>query len=466
MTTRIEESTFRLRARPTRDVTALSALHTRGTRMLFLLSLTIFGLASIYTSMALLARITPALFPGQTFAGIPVVGDLPIKNIVRTDPSSDSVFNRRVNILLIGLDKRPDWQMEGPYLNDSIMVATLDPGSKSASVLSLPRDLFVYSEGERDKFAHSYGKGWEDGRSFDSAAGRVAADIKESFGIETDYYIVMDFKGVEALVDALGGIELDIPYDLSVDNWYYSDDDVNARWLSFPAGVNELDGYHAVAFGRHREYDDDLKRVKRQQLVLQAALAKAFSLNLLNDPRGVWDAYHDTVKTDMGLTTAVRYAPLLRQIQGKPINAFSLGDPVNGKQTVFPEESPYAGSVLDWDAENVQYIISQVFTKATYVNSNVEIQNGYGTDGDLRAAALGRYLAYSKGLPTVYLGPEAQAQPSTFITLYGDSKRELAEDIAEWMNLPGSAINVQPRPENSTLPDVVITIGRDFKLPG
>lgn len=477
MAARIEESTFRLSARPARDRTALAAVHTRGTRMLFLLAITVFGLASIYTSVALLARVTPALFPGQTLAGIPVVGDLPIKSIVKTEPSSESVFNRRVNVLIVGLDKRADCdgpectepgsrRLEGAYLNDSIMIATLDPESKSASILSLPRDLFVYSGGQRDKFAHSYGKGWEQGKSFDAAAGRVAADIKESFGIEVDYYVVMDFKGVEALVNALGGIELDIPYELSVGNWYYSDDDVHAQWLSFPPGVQPLDGYHAVAFGRHREYDSDLNRVKRQQLVLQAALAKAFSLNLLNDPKGVWDAYHDTVKTDMSLTTAVRYAPLLRQIQGKPINAFSLGDPVNGKQTVIGQESPWAGSVLDWDPENVQYIISQVFTEATYVNSNVEIQNGYGTDGDLRAAALGRYLAYSKGLPTVYIGPEAQARPSTVITLYGDGKRELAEDIAKWMNLDGSAIRIESRPKDSTLPDVVITIGRDFKLPG
>ncbi len=455
-----------MRPRPARNTVTLSVAHTRGTRMLFLFSICVFGLASIYTGVALLARITPALFPGQTLAGIPVVGDLPLKGIVKTGDTTDSVFNRRLNILIIGLDKRPNWQMEGPYLNDSVMIATIDPASKSATVLSFPRDLFIYSEGDRDKFAHSYGKGWEEGKSFDAAAGRVAADIKESFGIETDYYVVMDFKGVESLVNALGGIEVNIPEELSVDSWYYSDDDVHAQWLSFPGGLQTLDGYNAVAFGRHREYDSDLDRVKRQQLVLQAAMAKVFSLNLLSDPKGVWDAYHDTVKTDMGLTTAVRYAPLLRQVQGKPINAFTLGDPVNGTQTLFSLEDPWAGFVFDWDPDNVQYIISQVFTKATYVNSNVEIQNGYGTDGDARAAALGRYLAYSRGLPTVYLGPETQARPATVITLYGNQKRALAEDIARWMNLDGSAIRVEPRPDNSTLPDVIITIGRDFKLPG
>ncbi|HEX6031642.1 MAG TPA: LCP family protein [Tepidiformaceae bacterium] len=432
--------------------------------MLFLFAILVFGLASIYTGLSLLARITPALFPGQTLSSVPIIKQIP-NQIVNTKPSDQSVFNRRINLLIIGIDRRPQFRLEDAYLNDSVMVATLDPASKSASVLSFPRDLYVYSGGQRDKFAHSYGKGWQEGQSFDSAAGRVASDLKESFGIDTDYYVIMDFKGVEALVDALGGIEVDIPDDLSVGNWYYSDDDVHAQWLSFPSGINELDGYHAVAFGRHREYDSDLKRVKRQQLVMTAALAKVFSLNLLDDPKGVYDAYKDTVETNIPLTKMVSYAPLLKQTQGR-MNTYSLGDEVNGKQTLFSMESPWAGFVFDWDPENVQYILNQVFTKSTYVGANVEIQNGYGQEGDARAAALGRYLAYSKGLPTVYIGPEANARPDTTITLYGSDRRELALDIAKWMNLPDTAIVVQDRPSGSTLPDVVITIGRDFKLPG
>ena len=83
----------------------------------------------------------------------------------------------------------------------------------------------------------------------------------------------------------------------------------------------------------------------------------------------------------------------------------------------------------------------------------------------MRAAALGRYLAYSKGLPTVYFGPDQAAQPHTTITLYGDDKRSLAEDIAKWMGIPNSEIISLPK-DDSSLPDVVIVIGKDFRLPG
>lgn len=112
--------------------------------------------------------------------------------------------------------------------------------------------------------------------------------------------MILDFKGVEGLVDAIGGITVDIPPELAVDTWLYSDDNKNARYVSFPPGVTQLDGYHAVAFGRHREQDSDLVRVKRQQLVVKAALEKSFSAGIIaRNPLELWDAYGDLTETDI-----------------------------------------------------------------------------------------------------------------------------------------------------------------------
>jgi polyisoprenyl-teichoic acid--peptidoglycan teichoic acid transferase len=144
---------------------------------------------------------------------------------------------------------------------------------------------------------------------------------------------------------------------------------------------------------------------------------------------------------------------------------YSLGDPVNGKETVWTCNQGDA-SVVCWDPENVGYWISQVFTKAAYSQSNVEIQNGYGDDGAAREASLGRYLTYSKGLPTVYYGPDQPPQPETTITLYDDNKKALADDIAKWLNVPAQNYKVQQRAPGSSLPDVVIVIGRNYKVPG
>ena len=240
---------------------------------------------------------------------------------------------------------------------------------------------------------------------------------------------------------------------------------MNATWVEFPPGPTHLDGYHAVAFGRHREYDSDLKRVKRQQLVLQTAVNEAFSNGLLDsNPRTLWDSYVSAVKTDIPYSKFPGYALLLKDTNGR-LKTYSLGDPVNDVPTMIPFTTDGGAAVLRWEPENVQYWLSQVFTKAAYSASSVEIQNGYGEGGAVRSAALGRYLAYVKGLPTVYYGPDAVPQPHTTITLYHTAKEVLAQDIARWMGIPESEIIIQPSSDTS-LPDVVVTIGNDFTVPG
>jgi polyisoprenyl-teichoic acid--peptidoglycan teichoic acid transferase len=297
----------------------------------------------------------------------------------------------------------------------------------------------------------------------DAGAKQLKKDMKMNFGIDIDNYVLMDFKGVEKLVNAIGGVEVDIPYELSVGNWFYSDDDINGRWISFPQGVQQLDGYHAVAFGRHREYDDDFVRVKRQQLILQAALRKMFTSGLVNtNPLELWDAYSATVKTDMPKSRMAGLMPLLRQTGGQ-MRAFSVADPVNGIESVWPCEFCEASLQL-WNPDNVKYWLSQVFTKSAYAAANVEIRNGFGDGGEARADSLARYLAYVKGLPTVYTGPDEPVLRQTTITLYGD-RRVLAEDIAKWMGIQVSEIRQEPRPLDSALPDVVVTLGQDFRLP-
>ncbi|MBA4179540.1 MAG: hypothetical protein C0506_03030 [Anaerolinea sp.] len=472
MTSRVEEATFPVRAPRSRSRVRARPSLSASQRILFVFSLLTFGLASMYTGVVSLARVYPALFPGQSLINIPVLAQLDRLPIGISAPDEGSIFNQRINLLVLGIDKRPQYEFrdQDGYLTDTIMVATIDPLQKTVSLLSFPRDMqidinlpngFKYE----DRINTSYGVGVREGKKPEAGIKQLQTDLKANFGIEIDHWVVMDFKGVEKLIDAVGGVEVDIPYDLSVPNWFYSDDDINGVWLSFPAGINKLDGYHAVAFGRHREYDSDLKRVKRQQLVVKAALDKAFQLGLLNNPLELWDAYSSTVKTDIPRSKMPGYGLLLKETNGR-LKTYSLGDPVNGIETLTGYTTGGGAAVQLWNHENVQYILSQVFTKAKYSQSNVEIQNGYGGDeGAVRAGALGRYLAYSKGLPTVYYGPDQPVQPETTVTLYGNRFRPLAEDIAKWMNIPESQIKELPRGDGS-LPDVVIIIGKDFKIPG
>lgn len=475
MTTRVEDVSFSVRAARASTATSQSRRLSSGLqRFVFVLALLSFGFASMYTGMAMLARVYPALFPGKALFDVPILAQLDSIPIGIKAPDDTSVFNQRINLLVLGVDKRAGriYQADEGNLTDTIMIATIDPLQKTVSLLSLPRDMeiditlpngFKYE----DRINTSYGVGAREGKTPEAGFKQIQGDIKVNFGIEIDHWVILDFTGVEKLINSVGGVDVVIPPDLAVPDWWYSNDDEHAIYLAFPPGPTQLDGYRAVAFGRYRETDSDLKRVKRQQLIVTAALNKVFQLGLLNNPLEIWDAYNSTVKTDIPRSRMPGYGLLLKATSGR-IKTYSLGDPVNGIETLTGYTTYGGAAVLRWDHENVQYILSQVFTKAKYAASNVEIQNGYGgDDGAVRTGALGRYLAYSKGLPTVYYGPDQPVQPESTLTFYGGERwRPMAEDIAKWMGIPPANIQSLPRDADSTLPDVVIVIGKNFKIPG
>ncbi len=442
--------------------------HSRGTRLLFALALLTFGFATIYTGLGLTRRAWPALFPGKAcdfcnlIDKLVVVGPRPL-----TDTPANSVFNERKNLLIIGVDKRPGDIDLGPYRTDTLMIATIDPVANQVSVLSFPRDMLIDIHPQalggqyESRINESYLTGIQAGGSFEAGANQLKYDIQKDFGINIDYWVVMDFVGVEKLITVLGGIDVVVPDELSVYDWYYSDDDVHGKYVSIPRGVQHLDGYTAVAFGRFRE-DSDLNRIKRQQLVMQTALRKLFTNSLLDNPLDLWDAYGSIVHTDIPQGKMPGYGLMLKDTNGS-MKFYSLGDPVNGVPTMIPFTTAQEASVLKWNRENVQYWLSQVFTKAAYSTSKVEIDNGTGTD-DGRAKSLARYLSYSKGLPAIQFGPDAPRQPDTTITLNTDNRRPLADDLAKWLSLPSSAIKVVKKPDPGS-PDIVIVIGTNAKTP-
>ena len=435
-------------------------------RFLFVVALGVLCLASLYAALGLLTRAYPAVFPGQSAPLSNIVGFLPGQVGVAA-PGQESVFNKRINLLVIGLDRRPGQPRLEAYRTDVIMVATMDPVTKRAAVLSFPRDIWIKSQlpdGSfvEDRINASYARGIQHGGTFEAGARQLASDIELNFGIPIDHWVILDFESVRALVDALGGVEVEIPPELAVPSWRYSEDDVTVTYVEFPPGPNYLDGYHAVAFGRYRN-DSDLNRVKRQELVLQAALRKAFSLGALDNALDLYNAFRDAIVTDIPASKVPGYALLLKEARGE-IETYSLGDPVDGVPTLVPYTTEAGAAVLIPNYDNVRYWLNVVFPKASYAGANVEIQNGYGEGGAARVEALGRYLRYVKGIPSVYLGPDVAPQPTTTITLYRPEKRELADDIARWLSLPAEAIRVEEH-DDETLPDVVVTIGQDFVLP-
>jgi LCP family protein required for cell wall assembly len=437
-----------------------------------------------YTAVVTLTRVTPALVKGKNL-DIPIVTEAVslLPEPVRPEaPGDDSIFNRRINLLVMGVDKRSFFADDGTELvaddaaafhTDTLMVLTMDPVSRTISALSFPRDMVIDIHSPlgfvfQDRINASYQHGFETGgHDLEAGAEQLAADIEKNFPvIQIDRWVWMDFKDVEKLVDMIGGVTIDVPEELAIYDWYYTDDDVtNPRYITIAPGLNKLDGYNAVAFGRNRE-PDDFSRVKRQQLVLQAALSRVFSTELLaHRPEELWGTYKDVVKHNIPFTQMASYLPLL-QATGGNISLYSVADPVcrpdGCRDTMFPFTDPDTGAaLLDWDRGNVEYWIGQAFTKSRYANSTVEIQNGAGTGTEDDAQRLAQYLQYEQFLPEVHLGTDVAVQAETSIILISENRRSMAEDIAQWLGLPSSAITVRER-TSETQPDVIVIIGQAF----
>lgn len=448
-------------------------LATARERAAYAAGLVLLFFVSGYTSVALLARVSPALFPARSLNNVPIVEAID-KVVPVPEASASGAFRDPIRVLILGVDKRAGEPFrddeDGAYLTDVIMVASVDPVAKKTTILSFPRDLAIEVHRENGRtfetrINESYQIGVLEGGNRAAGVEQVRRDLKANFGVEVDDYVILDFEGVAGLVDALGGITVDIPPELAVEGpWAYSNDDETVRYVSFPAGRMQLDGYHAVAFGRHRGQDSDLERVKRQQLIVRAAVEKSFSSGiLLRKPFELWDAFNRLIKTDISRARAPGLADLVKATNGE-VETYSIADPVGERPTVF-DGVIGDKAVLYWDAENVRYWLSRAFPETRHADAGVEIVDASG-DAAL-AESLGHWLVYAKGMASVYQGPEAPPQKETLVVVLREAGRGAADDIAAWLELPPSRIVSRPAPSSDALsPDLIVVVGSDFQIPG
>jgi LCP family protein required for cell wall assembly len=158
---------------------------------------------------------------------------------------------------------------------------------------------------DRINAAHVYGEIDQPG------SGPVAAivTVRANFGVDVHRYVRLDLAGFVRIVDAMGGIDLDVPAPL-VDN-FYPTYDYGVQTMAFEAGPQHMDGEHALAYARIRHGSSDFQRAERQQLVIRAVLAQL--LNPLAWPRLplVAAAIGQSVDTDLSLVDLARLSPTL-----------------------------------------------------------------------------------------------------------------------------------------------------------
>lgn len=208
-----------------------------------------------------------------------------------------------VTILLFGLDSR---EATRTLNTDVIMAVTLNPEQKKGTLVSIPRDTAMQPSGyKKDKanafysIARRYGKDKEGGPD-----ALVKKMFSEFLDVPVDYLVVVNFKTFEDVVDALGGIEVDVDM-----NMCYIDK-ADGTEIRLKKGLQVLDGKNALDFVRYRKStpacgaeqtkeSGDLERNKRQQLVIQTIIDKTLTLGGVTKVNGLLQAVGDNVTTDI-----------------------------------------------------------------------------------------------------------------------------------------------------------------------
>lgn len=189
------------------------------------------------------------------------------------------VGDGRFNLLVVGVggENHP-----GSYLTDSLQILSLDTINRKYALSSIPRDLYVNIPGHgKGKINSVYHLGEQSKKGSGSALLRqVAGSV---VGVKISNFVLIDFAGAEEAIDAIGGIEVDVPKAIN-DPFFPDDRTVGYSPFSIAAGPQHLNGHTALRYARSRETTSDFDRSARQQLILAAMKKKALSMGVLSNP--------------------------------------------------------------------------------------------------------------------------------------------------------------------------------------
>lgn len=233
-----------------------------------------------------------------------------------------------LNVLVLGVDRRPEDPEGSQTHSDTMMLVKVTPQTGSVELLSVPRDLLVeVAPGVEDRINNAYAYGGVE---------RAKSVMENLTGIPVDRYAIVDFEGFKEVVDALGGITLEVEQRIRVG--------IEGHRVYIPTGTQELDGLEALAYARYRGTPcGDLDRIERQQQLVSALRAQALEWNTITRLPEVVKIMNENLDTDMGIVQAVSLGRALigygadgdmrsAQLKGKPETL------PNGDAVLIPDE--------------------------------------------------------------------------------------------------------------------------------
>lgn len=268
-------------------------------------------------------------------------------------------LDKRVNLLLLGVDARPGWETSR---SDTMILASIDPDFKKVALISIPRDTRVEVPGRGlDKICTA---------NFVGGPELALTTVEKLTSLEIDYYIEADFNGFAEVVDTLGGVEVDVPQRMYKPK----------ALIDLQPGLQRLNGKDALAFVRYRDYaKGDIDRTSKQQEFLKAFANEILQRDTVLKLPKLLKQFKQYVNTDMGLRDMFKIASLARDLTAESINTQTLPG-------YFYDERDNQGRLLssywepDWD--NIETLVDDVFAGSQLSTVKGTISQTVGDNGE------------------------------------------------------------------------------------
>jgi LCP family protein required for cell wall assembly len=344
-------------------------------------------------------------------------------------PSPVPVFDvpeGTTNILLLGKDLNADGS--GDSRTDTMIIVSVNRETQTASMISLPRDLYVYLPNRimsRLNTAVTLG-GIE----------LLEQTILYNFGIPIHYHAQVDFEGFKRVVDLLGGVQMAVSCPLQ--DWRLIspelDPTVEENWEQFrlEAGTHQMDGDLALWYARSRLTTTDFDRGRRQQQLLQAMLNQSVDLGLVARAPELWLAFEDVVETNMDIGRILQLATIAPGVRANGVQHLYLA----GKMQAWTIPESGANVQLPvWEGENMmadtfrRLFLPPALNRADRAPITVEIINAsqYPAQALLAADNLAWY-----GFAPVISDP-IEPQETTELTYYGQNFKGSYDWLFSWV---------------------------------
>ena len=396
---------------------------------------------------------TPRIWPSPYFGS-------PGPTQVTPVPTPFPVLSNQesVNFLLLGSDKRPN----SSYRTDVIMIVSFQPAHQVVTLISVPRDLWVYVPGwqmQRINAAYQHG---DLGHYPGDGPEQIKDTILFNLGIEIHHVALVDFNGFKEIIDTLGGIS--VPLNCSFTDWHIIDpdkddqDEDNWELYTIGPGVVQMDGDLALWYARSRLRSSDYDRGRRQQEVMRSIYSKALQLNMLARIPELYREIGSTVDTDMGLEDVLSLITLAPNLHSARIRSYYIN-----KDLITSWRTPQGGSVLLPNGPAIQGMLRKALgppddLENKKLNTFIEVWNGTNNaNWDTLAIERLNYAGYEAQSAAADRNNYQQTLLYDFTT-----QQDQSQAIALLSVLGLSTSNLVSQPESASSISYRLIVGRDY----